>query len=268
MNDMTYIMSGASMALKPGMGDKQDGDIYSGMVADTIKEFDSGVNYEIMFNAYNEVNAMVNYFSKYNYFGTKWHADSGGLQMITLGKEITEELKEKIYDIVGEFNINSTQQLGVALNEQGIFSPENTPKGAQSWGESALVKIDHPVAGYIRQYRTLEKLRSTYLEPHLEESVIHTGFLSSVCIGLTNPSLLSAHFKIIYGRFFSWKVKKRLLISLHSSSNTPIVTLQPASRSFFTPRPQTFSLVSRVPITTFGILFSIIKSAHGGVFPK
>ena len=87
-----------------------------------------------------------------------------------------EELKEKIYAIVGEFNINSTQQLGAALNEQGIFSPESTPKGAQSWGEAALVKIDHPVAGYIRQYRTLEKLRSTYLEPHLEESVIHTGF--------------------------------------------------------------------------------------------
>ncbi|MBK02948.1 MAG: hypothetical protein CL464_10905 [Acidimicrobiaceae bacterium] len=104
MNDMTYIMSGASMALKPGMGDKQDGDIYSGMVTDTIKEFDSGVNYEIMFNAYNEVNAMVNYFSKYNYFGTKWHADSGGLQMITLGKEITEELKEKVYRVQAQYS--------------------------------------------------------------------------------------------------------------------------------------------------------------------
>ena len=32
MNDMTYIMSGASMALKPGMGDKQDGDIYTTIV--------------------------------------------------------------------------------------------------------------------------------------------------------------------------------------------------------------------------------------------
>ena len=97
MNDMTYIMSGASMALKPGMGTKQDDDFFSGMVADTIKEFDSGVNYEIMFNAYNEVNAMKNYFAKHNYFGTKWHADSGGLQMITLGKEITEVLMNYLF---------------------------------------------------------------------------------------------------------------------------------------------------------------------------
>ena len=104
MNDMTYIMSGASMALKPGMGTKQDDDIFSGMVADTIKEFDSGVNYEIMFNAYNEVNAMKNYFAKHNYFGTKWHADSGGLQMITLGKEITEELKDKVYRVQAQYS--------------------------------------------------------------------------------------------------------------------------------------------------------------------
>ncbi len=104
MNDMTYIMSGASMALKPGMGNKQDDDIFSGMVADTIKEFDSGVNYEIMFNAYNEVNAMVKYFAKHNYFGTKWHADSGGLQMITLGKEITDELKDKVYRVQAQYS--------------------------------------------------------------------------------------------------------------------------------------------------------------------
>lgn len=104
MNDMTYIMSGASMALKPGMRSKQDDDIFSGMVADTIAEFDSGVNYEIMFNAYNEVNAMKNYFAKHNYFGTKWHADSGGLQMITLGKEITEELKEKVYRVQAQYS--------------------------------------------------------------------------------------------------------------------------------------------------------------------
>jgi len=97
-------MSGASMALKPGMGSKQDDDIFSGMVADTIAEFDSGVNYEIMFNAYNEVNAMKNYFAKHNYFGTKWHADSGGLQMITLGKEITEELKEKVYRVQAQYS--------------------------------------------------------------------------------------------------------------------------------------------------------------------
>ena len=102
---------------------------------------------------------------------TQYAKDS--INKIALRKE---DIANKIHSTVGEFNINSTQQLGEALNNHGIFSPVTTPKGAQSWGEAALVKINHPIAGYIRQYRTLEKLRSTYLEPHLEKNVIHTGF--------------------------------------------------------------------------------------------
>ena len=84
--------------------------------------------------------------------------------------------RNKITSAVGEFNINSTQQLGEVLNNQGIFSPKKTPKGAQSWGEEALVQINHPVAGNVRQYRTLGKLHSTYLEPYIEQDVLHTSF--------------------------------------------------------------------------------------------
>ena len=87
-----------------------------------------------------------------------------------------ERIENKITSAVGEFNINSTQQLGEVLNNQGIFSPKKTPKGAQSWGEEALVQINHPVAGNVRQYRTLGKLHSTYLEPYIEQDVLHTSF--------------------------------------------------------------------------------------------
>jgi hypothetical protein len=48
----------------------------------------------------------------------------------------------------------------------------------------------------------------------------------------------------------------------------PTVTFAPASINFFIQYPATFILGSIVPITTFGILFLIIKSQHGGVFPK
>tara|TARA_R110000824_G_scaffold264523_1_gene453369 strand:- start:10170 stop:12149 length:1980 start_codon:yes stop_codon:yes gene_type:complete len=83
---------------------------------------------------------------------------------------------EKIFQVVGEFNINSTQQVGEMLNNEGIFSPIKTPKGKQSWGEEALVQINHPIAGNIRQYRTLRKLHTTYLEPYKELDEVHTSF--------------------------------------------------------------------------------------------
>lgn len=86
------------------------------------------------------------------------------------------EIEGQIYKDVGEFNINSTAQLGEIFNDNGIFSPESTPKGKQSWGEAALIQINHPLAGLVRQYRTLEKLRSTYIEPYLEKPIMHTSF--------------------------------------------------------------------------------------------
>jgi len=87
-----------------------------------------------------------------------------------------KEIETGIFAAVGEFNINSTQQLCEVFNSRGIYSPVMTPKNKQSWGEAALVQIDHPLAGLVRQYRTLEKLRSTYLEPCLETPVLHTSF--------------------------------------------------------------------------------------------
>ena len=88
-----------------------------------------------------------------------------------------DEIKKRVLNLAGkEFNLNSTQQLGEILNERGIISPEKTAKGQQSWNEAALVQINDPIAGYVRQYRALEKLRSTYLEPFSVKSELHTTF--------------------------------------------------------------------------------------------
>ena len=88
-----------------------------------------------------------------------------------------EEVAKQIYGLAGqEFNIQSTQQVGAVLTEQGVYSPIKTPKGQDSWNESALVQINNPIAGLIRQYRTLEKLRSTYLEPYVETTTMHTSY--------------------------------------------------------------------------------------------
>ena len=91
-------------------------------------------------------------------------------------EERREQLAEKIYGLVGEFNINSTQQLCEVMNDNGIYSPILTPKGVQSWGEAALIQINNPLAGFVRQYRALGKLYSTYLEPYTEKQIMHTSF--------------------------------------------------------------------------------------------
>ena len=93
-----------------------------------------------------------------------------------------EQIKQQIFAEVGDFNINSTQQLSEILNNNGIFSPRQTPKGAQSWDEAALVQINNPLAGRIRQYRALGKLLSTYLEPYLENDIQHTSFCNWVTL--------------------------------------------------------------------------------------
>tara|TARA_R110002020_G_scaffold284230_3_gene499793 strand:+ start:1440 stop:3404 length:1965 start_codon:yes stop_codon:yes gene_type:complete len=91
-------------------------------------------------------------------------------------KERQDQIMKQIFAEVGDFNINSTQQLSEVLNNNGIFSPMQTPKGAQSWNEAALIQINNPLAGLVRQYRALGKLFSTYLEPYLESAIQHTSF--------------------------------------------------------------------------------------------
>ena len=93
------------------------------------------------------------------------------------------EVSDRIWKLTGnEFNISSSQQVGEVLNGLGIHSSTTTPKGKESWGEAALIQINNPIAGLIRQYRSLEKLKSTYLEPYIETKVLHTTFCNWVVV--------------------------------------------------------------------------------------
>ncbi len=84
-------------------------------------------------------------------------------------KERLQELTDEIYSIAGKkFNIRSTQQTAEVLFEDlDLKSRRKTPKGAFSTSNVVLeaMKGDHPVIGLILEFRTFEKLRSTYLEP-------------------------------------------------------------------------------------------------------
>jgi DNA polymerase I len=89
----------------------------------------------------------------------------------------SEEVLQNIYEISGnEFNVASVAQVGEVFAGLGISSPQKTLKGRDSWSEGALVQINHPLAGWIRQYRTLAKLISTYIEPYRGTSTMHTTY--------------------------------------------------------------------------------------------
>jgi len=119
-----------------------------------------------------------------------------------LGTEITE-IEHQIYHLADtKFNIASPKQLGTVLFDKLKLS-ENaklTKTKQYQTGEEVLVKLrhQHPIVDLILDYRTLSKLKSTYVDalPMLINSKtgrIHTSFNQAVTatgrLSSTNPNL-------------------------------------------------------------------------------
>lgn len=112
-----------------------------------------------------------------------------------------DDLTSKIYEAAGqEFNIRSARQLGDILYEKlALPKARKTAGGQASTAQASLEKLlgKHPIIEPILEYRKLEKLRSTYLEPlpRLADANnrLHTSFnQSSTATGRlssSNPNL-------------------------------------------------------------------------------
>ena len=80
-------------------------------------------------------------------------------------------LETTIYEMSGgEFNINSPKQMGEVLFDKMQISPKGLKKtagGARSTRESELAKLkdEHPIVRFILDYRELQKILSTYIDP-------------------------------------------------------------------------------------------------------
>ena len=116
-------------------------------------------------------------------------------------KKQIEVLKQEIYELCGEeFNINSTQQLGVILFEKLKLPVYKKTKTGYSTDVDILEKLKtkHPVIEKILEYRSLMKLNSTYVEgliPYINEKTkrIHSYFHQTITatgrISSTEPNL-------------------------------------------------------------------------------
>ena len=112
-------------------------------------------------------------------------------KLLTLQKTLSTDLKQLTEDIYAltdsEFNIKSTQQLGVVLFQQlGLKGGKKTKTG-YSTNEAVLqsLKGEHPVIEKILSYREYQKILSTYVDPLLklakkdEHSRIYTSFVQT-----------------------------------------------------------------------------------------
>ena len=116
-------------------------------------------------------------------------------------KKQIEVLKKEIYELCGEeFNINSTQQLGIILFEKLGLPVYKKTKTGYSTDVEILEKLkkEHPVIEKILEYRSLMKLNSTYVEgliTYINEKTkrIHSYFHQTITatgrISSTEPNL-------------------------------------------------------------------------------
>jgi len=129
-----------------------------------------------------------------------------------LEKEINQ-LEQEIFELAGEqFNIGSPKQLGVILFEKLKIDskPKKTKTGQYSTSEETLKKYpDQPVIQKILEWRSLTKLKSTYVDAlpkyihpvtgrihtHFNQGITATGRLSS-----TNPNLQNIPIRTRWGK--------------------------------------------------------------------
>ncbi len=112
-----------------------------------------------------------------------------------------ESLSDSIQEMAGtEFNVNSTAQLGEILFEKMNLPHGKKTKRGYSTSAEVLEKIidRHPIIPAILEYRTLSKLKSTYIDGMIplintDDGKIHAHFRQTVTttgrISCTEPNL-------------------------------------------------------------------------------
>jgi len=135
--------------------------------------------------------------------------------------KFSEELEVSVTDLTKqildlsreEFNLDSPKQLGeVLFNKMKIVEKaKKTKTGQYSTGEDVLSKLasKHEIVPLILQYRSLKKLKSTYVDalPELvntEDGKIHTSYMQTVAatgrLSSTNPNLQNIPIRTVKGR--------------------------------------------------------------------
>jgi DNA polymerase-1 len=131
-----------------------------------------------------------------------------------LSKELERELDSMMHTIAGlaggEFNINSPKQLAAVLFDKLGLKPIRKTKTGYSTDEDTLTQLatQHELPAQILNYRSLSKLKSTYVDAlpeliHPETKRLHTSLNQTVAatgrLSSTDPNLQNIPVKGEYG---------------------------------------------------------------------
>ena len=167
------------------------------------------------------------------------------VRLAAYGRELAEQIKQvesEIYEAAGEkFNIASPKQLGEILYEklQITEKPKQTKTKQYSTAEDILQKLSHkhPIVEKVLRYRSLTKLKSTYVDalPQLidtqtgrihttyNQAVTATGRLSSQNPNLQNIPIRTEMGKEIRRCFVAGSAENQLLASDYSQIELRII---------------------------------------------
>ncbi|MBW4576841.1 MAG: DNA polymerase I [Aphanothece sp. CMT-3BRIN-NPC111] len=130
-------------------------------------------------------------------------------------------IEENVYEVAGEkFNLGSPKQLGQLLFEKLKLDTKKSRKMQTGFSTDAatLEKLqgDHPVVDAILEYRTLSKLKSTYVDAlpaliRVDTQRVHTDFNQTVTttgrLSSSNPNLQNIPIRTAFSR----KIRKAFL---------------------------------------------------------
>lgn len=132
-----------------------------------------------------------------------------------IGTELAEGMEvvaAEIYEMAGEtFNLNSPKQLAAILFGKLDIAPLKKTKTGYSTGAEVLEELapDHPIAAKVLEYRTLMKLKSTYIDglaPLVNPRTgrLHTTFHQTVTatgrLSSSEPNLQNIPVRLELGR--------------------------------------------------------------------
>ena len=132
-------------------------------------------------------------------------------------KDLENDLKNletKIFELSGEeFNMNSPKQLGEILFEKMQLDPKakKTKTGQYATSEDVLQKLSgkHEIIKYILEYRTYQKLKSTYVDAlpsqiDKTDNRVHTNFSQTTAatgrLASVNPNLQNIPIRTLRGQ--------------------------------------------------------------------
>jgi len=130
---------------------------------------------------------------------------------VTVNHELTG-LTERIYEAAGEtFNIDSPKQLGHILFEVLKLPARKATKTGYSTNVQVLEELAllHPIAADLLEYRSLQKLKTTYIEalPKMLNAAtgrLHTSFNQSITatgrLSSSNPNLQNIPIRTLLGK--------------------------------------------------------------------